>query len=780
LPLISFNAYSGSCKYGYDEEDDEETDSILTSPPPGADDDDDDDDNDDDDDEHPITHAPRFGFASQSVLGGKIDSSLENIVTLILPLCTNYARVNQYVQTCLNRPECGVVARCLCEAMNELLEEYLALVSKLDYLAREGEPFFDHDGSGSRKQLTISMVQVHARPSIRTMSILAQVVSVVGGKKGGELLNSLRGLLSLNYSGDVKGGELLQHLLSRCAAPYANMLQTWLTRGKVNDPYGEFMVEITSKSFRENSVTSSVVKLQGMEWTNWCSEKVEHVLFSFHGSNEEIVSLTMTGNSAGLEVDRSRATLHMSPLLKAYATGKFMRAIHCCNEGGGDPSTLLQKKETTEADEQVKLLLNPLKLSRSINQSYHEASDTLLRILLHDYDLLSSLGFMKKYFLLDQGDFFVDFLDGAEDELNKELPNVLQGRVQNWLSTSIARTSESSQLASNLRCGFQKKSLRDTLDDISRRDNQRKLSRKNTRQKTLSGFEAIAFEFKSVPFPTSIVLSDAQFRIYQLVFRLIFFAKYVKRQLVSMWSDHQLLKAMTSLRSACSPTFSLRRRMLHFIQNLVYYLKFDVIEPNWRELENKLTATKEYCCSNRTKADDDGMSGSNAQLFPHTVDDLLYEHNQFLIRIAGQCLITNYDLIDRASKIMTTCLLFSTQIKRFMETTKVHEVHEATRHERSQLRFAKKKSKENDRESIFRANREERTKRCSDDIQRELRTETYRHMITRFDEVFSAHLAEFMKNLNSEFGQKNNAHLSNLSMQLDYNGFVSSTIYPKD
>lgn len=738
------------------------------------------DDNDDDDDEHPITHAPRFGFASQSVLGGKIDSSLENIVTLILPLCTNYARVNQYVQTCLNRPECGVVARCLCEAMNELLEEYLALVSKLDYLAREGEPFFDHDGSGSRKQLTISMVHVHARPSIRTMSILAQVVSVVGGKKGGELLNSLRGLLSLNYSGDVKGGELLQHLLSRCAAPYANMLQTWLTRGKVNDPYGEFMVEITSKSFRENSVTSSVVKLQGMEWTNWCSEKVEHVLFSFHGSNEEIVSLTMTGNSAGLEVDRSRATLHMSPLLKAYATGKFMRAIHCCNEGGGDPSTLLQKKETTEADEQVKLLLNPLKLSRSINQSYHEASDTLLRILLHDYDLLSSLGFMKKYFLLDQGDFFVDFLDGAEDELNKELPNVLQGRVQNWLSTSIARTSESSQLASNLRCGFQKKSLRDTLDDISRRDNQRKLSRKNTRQKTLSGFEAIAFEFKSVPFPTSIVLSDAQFRIYQLVFRLIFFAKYVERQLVSMWSDHQLLKAMTSLRSACSPTFSLRRRMLHFIQNLVYYLKFDVIEPNWRELENKLTATKEYCCSNRTKADDDGMSGSNAQLFPHTVDDLLYEHNQFLIRIAGQCLITNYDLIDRASKIMTTCLLFSTQIKRFMETTKVHEVHEATRHERSQLRFAKKKSKENDRESIFRANREERTKRCSDDIQRELRTETYRHMITRFDEVFSAHLAEFMKNLNSEFGQKNNAHLSNLSMQLDYNGFVSSTIYPKD
>ena len=110
-----------------------------------------------------------------------------------------------------------------------------------------------------------------------------------------------------------------------------------------------------------------------------------------------------------------------------------------------------------------------------------------------------------------------------------------------------------------------------------------------------------------------------------------------------------------------------------------------------------------------------------------------------------------------------------------METTKVHELHEKTRHERTKLRYGTKKSKMNDtRENEFRANREERTQRCSDRIHRELCTETYRHMITRFDEVFSAHLAEFMKNLNSDYGQKTNAHLTNLSMQLDYNGFLSS------
>jgi len=715
-----------------------------------------------------LSTEPAFGFAADSVLGGKIDSSLENSLSRILPLCTHYVYVNQYVQSCLNHYECGVIARALCEAIGKLLEEYLAFVANLDYLSRGGEPSMD----GSR--LTMSMVHVHARPSIRTMAILAQVTSAVQGKKGGELLNALYNLVALNYSGDEKANELLQHLLTECAAPYANMLRSWLKCGKVHDPYGEFMIEVTNKTFRENHVT---IKLQGMEWTDWCREKEEHVLRILHDSNEDM--LLPSGIDA-LGVDRSRATSHMSALHKAHSTGKFWRAIHCCRDGtAASVEERRKKKESSEED--AKVLLNPRKLSRFIDRAYHEASDTLLHMLLNEYGLLSSLRFMKKYFLLDQGDFFVDFLDGTEDELHKELPNVLQGRVQNWLSTSIARTSESSHLASALRCTFQNKSLRDTLDDLGRR-NPRKSSHKKSgghRQKVLAGFEAIAFEFKSVPFPTSLVLSHSQLRIYQLIFRLIFFAKYVERQLVGMWSDHQLLKAMTSLRSACSPTFSLRRRMLHFIQNFVYYMKFDVIEPNWRELESKLNATKEYCSNKKSANNGKSNTMPNGQ-FPRTVDDLLHEHNQFLLRISNQCLLPNYDLIERASKIMTTCLLFSTQIKRFMETTKVHELQEKTRLERSKLRYSEKKSKNGEQELEFRANREKSTRRCSDRILRELSTETYRHMITRFDEVFSAHLAEFMKNLNSDFGQKSNAHLTNLSMQLDYNGFVTSSIHEKE
>jgi hypothetical protein len=179
---------------------------------------------------------PQFVLASSVILGGSIDASIESIISELLPLCTDYVYVNQYVQSCLNQYEFGVIARTLCEAMNEFLKEYLSLVTNLDYLSREVEHLPSSMGTvaadgtttnpTSKQWLTVSMVYVEARSAIRTMSILSRIVSTVRGKKGGELLNALHRLMSLNYSGDEKGHALIQHFLTKCAVPYAKMLQT--------------------------------------------------------------------------------------------------------------------------------------------------------------------------------------------------------------------------------------------------------------------------------------------------------------------------------------------------------------------------------------------------------------------------------------------------------------------------------------------------------------------------------------------------------------------------
>lgn len=56
-------------------------------------------------------------------------------------------------------------------------------------------------------------------------------------------------------------------------------------------------------------------------------------------------------------------------------------------------------------------------------------------------------------------------------------------------------------------------------------------------------------------------------------------------------------------------------------------MKFDVIEPNWRELERKLNATKEYCSSRKGPGRDKDCSTTRNTQFPRTVDDFFHEHN---------------------------------------------------------------------------------------------------------------------------------------------------------
>lgn len=49
-----------------------------------------------------------------------------------------------------------------------------------------------------------------------------------------------------------------------------------------------------------------------------------------------------------------------------------------------------------------------------INRAHAFASRALLDLLLHKHDLLGRLRSLKHFFLLDQGDFFVQFMDTAE------------------------------------------------------------------------------------------------------------------------------------------------------------------------------------------------------------------------------------------------------------------------------------------------------------------------------------------------------------------------------
>ena len=101
----------------------------------------------------------------------------------------------------------------------------------------------------------------------------------------------------------------------------------------------------------------------------------------------------------------------------------------------------------------------------------------------------------------------------------------------------------------------------------------------------------------------SLILNKKILTKYQLLFRHLFQCKYVERLLMGAWLDHAKLRqsfkgGIRSESNSYSPwqdevSFigrlgSLSAKMLHFIQQVMYYMFIEVIEPNWAKMEKNM------------------------------------------------------------------------------------------------------------------------------------------------------------------------------------------------
>ena len=368
-----------------------------------------------------------------------------------------------------------------------------------------------------------------------------------------------------------------------------------------------------------------------------------------------------------------------------------------------------------------------------------------------------------------------------------------------------------------LRCRFSRESLIAHLDKMHSggiADNAPRTPSRHAyggSHKELTGIEAFSLDLPQIPFPVSLVLSPHTMDSYKLLFRHIFFAKHVERRLIGVWKDHQALKGLDAIRGLMGPTFLLRQRMLHFLQNLIYYMTYEVIDNNWNELQASIDPTGR---------DDDKseMMSRSPRNKEQTVDDILDIHNNFLQQTLEACLLTNRDLLRSLTKLMKTCLLFSDQMKRFIETTKIVSTRIVQRcmyldsqvdmrprifvsltllfdvflqHDDGDRNAAEKRvavqrnlnersagrpvNKEALRKTLV-ANKEKREGQIIHQTQRvgrEIASDSYKRMVTRFDEVFNADLADFMVHLNSHTAT---GIMANLGIRLDYNGYITSSI----
>lgn len=655
------------------------------------------------------------------------DPHLSKLAMDLLSLSNDYVTVRRFVAAQYPGYAYGMVRQAFGAALENCLHEYLELLSRVESQYRQG-PFGMHQ------------LQVMLRPAQDCLRVLCRTVEVTEGELGGSMLNALRRLRIDSYDGDNVGQEVVNRLLRESSVPYMMMLQQWLESGILDDPHGEFMVQ-----------KSDTVK----EWEHCFVVLPHHVLEGFF------------------------STYHAREAV--LPTGRYWQAIESCRPRG--PSS----DRTSDGISALSYDANPAAVASYVQTQYRRASDELVKLLLVEYDLVGALRLIKRYFLLDQGDFFVNFMDSAEGDLNVARDKLSLGRLQHWLGLSVQLTEQTSDeewaasishsvndgklLANVLRCHLADYGLIDRLDRLHLETGgidttdpgtpQRRIYNK-TEDAQQTGVDVFCIEFPSIPSPLSLILSPTVMDNYQLLFRSLFFAKHVERRLVSVWRDHLALKELPTLRGSMGRTFLLRQRMLHCLQHLIYYMMFEVIEPNWAELENAIT-------------------GKSTESKEHTVDDILRLHGLFMERTMEACLITSRELLSSLMRLMRTCLLFADQMNLFMKSIGIHQDRQnlaMEKQKRVQQGLSDWKSKRRNNDKVLREtlrkdylDRQRRVLEHTRRVQREVTVTTYTAMIDRHEEVFNQQLKEFM-NLLSHSDDLYHTQKVNLCFSLDYNGFA--------
>ena len=584
---------------------------------------------------NPFDERDRLSGPAWRILPG-LDPSLQDLAQSMLRMATHYAALETFVDV-QSRDEFGSVNHALCASIRKLLHEYLVMVAQL-------ETQFLNDPS-----FTLHVLNIHVLPTSHMMSqlyalahellrrsallddetdessdsnddfdhILEQlreggelVPGNMAGKKickGGVVLGLITKRLEA-MSGDPAARALLTSLLRDASRPYMTMLNEWLHHGAINDPHSEFLIK-EQRSIRRDRLEQ--------DYTDEYWER----------------RYTIRDHDVPPQLEPVKD--------KVLLAGKYLNVVREC--GGVDVS--LRDKDVPTSFDDSRFLDN-------VNSAYAHANESLMQLLLTAHALPARLRSLKHYFFLDPSDYFSYFLELGASELRKPVKSVNTGKLQSLLDLVLRQPGSVVSLdpfKEDVKVEMNEITLIKSLQRVVNITGieQGETVQLTTNQplegdKNANGFTSLQLDY-AVPFPVSLVISRKTIWRYQALFRYLVSLRYLESQLSTTWQTHVRGVAWSYRSSAPAlelwkrRVWTLRARMLVFVQQLLYFCTAEVIEPNWQSLMARLRGRD---CGGQ----DDAPNGS-ATGVTRTVDELMQDHVDFLDTCLKECMLTNSKLL---------------------------------------------------------------------------------------------------------------------------------------
>ncbi|EPS65043.1 tubulin gamma complex-associated protein, partial [Genlisea aurea] len=461
--------------------------------------------------------------------------------------------------------------------------DYQAMVAQLEHQFRLGK-------------LSVQGLWFYCQPMVRPMQALSVVVKKASASRiiGSAVLNLLQSQAKV-MAGDHVVRSLLEKM-SQCASQaYLKILERWVYEGVIDDPYGEFFIS-ENKLLQKESLTQDY---DAQYWQQRYSLKED--IPSFLANAAETILTTGKYLNVMRECGHS-IQVPVAENLKLTMVGSNRRPIEC------------------------------------IKAAYEFASGALLNLIKEKYDLMGKLRSIKHYLLLDQGDFLVHFMDIAREELVKKPEEISVEKLQSLLDLALRSTAAvADPCHEDLTCCMEQMTLvkrLSTLKDLQ--ISQISSGVELEEPVNIIGLETFSLSFR-VQWPVSLVISRKALTKYQLIFQFLFHCKHVNRQLCGAWQLHQGLRKPDMQGIVISVSSLLCRNMLKFISSLLHYLTFEVIEPSWHIMHNRLQTAK-------------------------SIDEVIEHHDFFLDKCLRECLLLSPVLLKKLEKMKLLCLQYASAV----------------------------------------------------------------------------------------------------------------------
>jgi gamma-tubulin complex component 2 len=605
---------------------------------------------------NPLEEKSRLAGPDFRISAG-LDPSLRDLSSSMLKMATHYSAIDAFVEV-QSREDYGSVNHALCAAIRTLLKDYLILIAQLEMKVINDTSFTLHQMHISVMPTAQSLAQLYAlaQELLKKNSLLEDDPDdsmdefdadniIERLREGGDLLpgslskkrclgGNVLALLTqrlATYSGDPAARKLLEMLLREASRPYVTMLNEWLHHGGIKDSHSEFMIGERASIKRER---------MDEDYTDEYWEKRYYI------RDKEI--------PPQLESVREKVLL----------AGKYLNVVREC--GGVNISSKID--DTPRTFEDAKFLDN-------VSTAYAFANAELLNLLLTKNSLRSRLRSMKHYFFLDRAEFFLYFLELSNSELRKPYSSVNTGKLQSLLDLVMHQPGSiavADPFKEDVKVKMNEVGLTQWLMKIvtvqgidqdnpdSMVDNYKTPAPAATKEdeKPIIGFEALELDY-TIPFPLSLIVSRKTVLRYQLIFRYTLALRHLETLLVDCWQEHSKVKSWTNkssdrrIESWKRRAWTLRARMLVFVQQMLFFATAEVIEPNWQKLMTKVDDAQ-----TPNNSAEDTATGRPPKT-KRTVDELMQDHLDMLDSCMKDLGLTQGKLLRIHAKLMQGCTMFA-------------------------------------------------------------------------------------------------------------------------